>query len=87
MNAELLIIGLCCALLALGVLWLSLELRKIKAVNHVLAAQIESINKDIAGLCSAAVKVDSRISVGAEQMTDLLEKLSDYEHKETESSP
>lgn len=88
MDTDLLIIvALCFSLLGLGLLWLALEQRKLKNINQVLVDQINSITKDIAGLCSAAVNVDSRIAISAEQMADLLDKLGDYEHKESEASP
>ncbi len=88
MDIDLLVIvALCFSLLGLGCLWLALEQRKLKNINQVLAEQIDSMSKDIAGLCSAAVTVDSRIAMSAEQMADLLDKLGDYEHKESEASP
>ncbi|MCF7971097.1 MAG: DUF2802 domain-containing protein [Methylococcaceae bacterium] len=88
MNTDLLIIvALCFSLLGLGLLWLALEQRKLKKVNQVLTEQIDSMTKDIAGLCLAAVKVDSRIANSAEQLADLLDKLGDYEQKESEVSP
>jgi len=88
MDTDLLIIvTLCFSLLGLGLLWLALEQRKLKAINQILAEQIDSMSTDIAGLCSAAITVDSRIAISAEKMADLLDKLGDYEHKESEASP
>jgi len=88
MDTDLLIIvALCFSLLGLGLLWLVLEQRKLRNINQVLAEQIDGMSKDIAGLCSAAVTVDSRIAMSAEQVADLLDKLGDYEHKESEASP
>ncbi|MDF1584545.1 MAG: DUF2802 domain-containing protein [Methyloprofundus sp.] len=88
MDTDLLIIVvLCFSLLALGLLWLALEQQKLKRMNQVLAEQIDSMSKDITGLCSAAVTVDSRIAISTQQMADLLDKLGDYEHKESEASP
>ncbi len=88
MDTDLLfVIVLCFSLFGLGLLWLVLEQRKLRNINQVLAEQIDGMSKDIAGLCSAAVTVDSRIAMSAEQVADLLDKLGDYEHKGPEASP
>ena len=81
------IVSLVFALFAIGLVWLVWEQHKLKHANQALFEQLESINKDVAGLCSAAVKVDSRLSLSGEQLADLFEKLSTFERQETEVSP
>jgi len=51
-----------------------------------LSGCVERNNKDIAGLCSAAVFVDSRLSDNNSQLTGIIEKVADFEQHEQPSS-
>jgi len=86
MDADL-IISFSFVLLGLSVLWLVRALQKLKQSNQALHEQIESLNKDVAGLCSAAVKVDGYLASHAEKLADVFEKLNAYQYKEAEASP
>jgi len=74
-------------LLLLGMLWMAREVLKLKANNLRLVEQINGINNDVVGLCSAAVRVDSRIALNVKQVEGLLNKLGEYEQKEIEALP
>ncbi len=74
-------------LLGIACLWLAWQQRKLKQENLTLMAQIESINKDLAGMCSAAVKVDARITRIDARMTALSEQLTHYQAQEANASP
>lgn len=39
---------------------------------------MSSINKDLAGLCSAAVQVDSRLAESREQVNGLVDRIENY---------
>ena len=47
---------------------------------------MERNNRDIAGLCSAAVCVDSRLSDNNEQLNGIVEKVTDFEQHEQQTS-
>ena len=74
-------------LLGIACLWLAWQQRKLKQENLTLMAQIESINKDLAGLCLAAVKVDARITDAEIGITELSEQLTQYQQQEAEALP
>ncbi len=71
----------------MGVLiWLVIQNKKLKQETLKLRSFIERNNKDIAGLCSAGVSVDSRITDNNEQLLEIEEKVSDFKYKEQEPS-
>ena len=74
-------------LLGFACLWLAWQQRKLKQENQTLMAQIESINKDLAGVCLAAVKVDARITDVDTNIAELSEQLVHYQNQETEVTP
>jgi len=73
-------------LFSLVLLWLLMEQHKIKQVNERLVNQIESINQDLAILCSTAVQVDDRLSHNAEQLSKLNEVLNNIQEVDKETS-
>jgi len=73
-------------LFSLVLLWLLIEQHKIKQVNERLVDQIESINQDLAILCSTAVQVDDRLSHSAEQLSKLNEVLNNIQEVDKETS-
>jgi hypothetical protein len=64
------------------VVWLIIEHVKLKRQFRILADHVNNHNRDIAGLCSAAVTVDTRLTGADDLLKTLAEKLSDYELKE-----
>ena len=66
--------------------WLLQELRKLKRDYLVLSNDVARNNKDIAGLCSAAVSVDTRITYNNEQLKEVAEKVTDFEQYEQQAS-
>lgn len=59
--------------------WLIWSYQKLKHKYTALDDHIERNTKDIAGLCSAAVSVDSRLSKNKVQLTEIEEKVTDFE--------
>jgi chromosome segregation ATPase len=67
---------------------LSQEHKKLKQQYNLLKEQLERNNKDIAGLCSAAVSVDTQLSNSNEQLKSLVDKVIDFEEdKQQEHQP
>lgn len=60
-------------ILVAALVWVILEQEKLKQNYAQLSNNIERNNKDIAGLCSAAVSVDNRISENDEQLKAVVE--------------
>ena len=60
--------------------------KKLRQDYIVLSEHVERNNKDIAGLCSAAVCVDSRLSDNNEQLNGIVEKVTDFEQHEQQTS-
>lgn len=69
------------------VVWLIVEHLQLKRQIRMLAEQVEDHHRDIAGLCSAAVTVDSRLLGNDDLLKNLVEKLADYELKEATEQP
>jgi len=70
-----------------AVVWLFIEHKKLKQQLTVLTDEAERNNKDIAGLCSAAVSVDKRLLDNCGQLNDIVEKVSGLEQHEHEYMP
>lgn len=87
MNEVLLIaaIAISIALLCV-VVWLIGQYRRIKREITELRSRVEGNTKDIAGLCSAAVSVDSRLSENGEQLQKIAERVVDFEQYEQQTS-
>lgn len=68
-------------------LWLVRAHLKLKHDYLAVSNLIQGITHDIAGLCSAAVKVDNRIVTTDEQLNALLAKISDFQKNEPELHP
>jgi len=73
-------------LFSIAFLWLLIEQRKIKHINERLVDQIESINHDLASLCSIAVQVDDRLSHSAEQLSKLNDALNNIQEVKKEAA-
>ena len=66
--------------------WLILAYKKLRQDYINLNAYVERNNRDIAGLCSAAVSVDNRLSDNNAQLHGLVEKVADFEQHEQQPS-
>ena len=67
-------------------LWLSYEHKKLKQTCRELEEAISRNSKDIAGICSAAVSVDSRLQGNDDQLKNLVAKLTDTAKKEQQNN-
>ena len=65
--------------------WLIQAHRKLKQEVNSLRETIETLKRDVAGLCSAAVSVDTRLANSNEQLMDVVEKVIDFEKNEHQS--
>lgn len=62
-----------------GLIWLIMHYKKLKQDFLRLNESVQSNNQDIAGLCSAAVFVDKRISDNLNQLKSVVEKIDELE--------
>jgi len=86
MNEVLLIIAIVIIVSVVIVLvWLISEYKKLKQQVTILSSEIERNNKDIAGLCTAAVSVDNRLIDSHDQLTEIVNKVTDFEQNEPQS--
>ncbi|PPD24401.1 MAG: hypothetical protein CTY24_00935 [Methylobacter sp.] len=79
--------GALIVLLMAAVVWLWREVLKLKHKIDQLVEQVEASKHDIAGLCSAAVKVDSRLESTGEQVGELMIKLSEQQLADQSGHP
>jgi len=83
MDNSLLITFLIITLFLVAVIvWLVLELKKLKQDFVVLNDNVERNNKDIAGLCSAAISVDSKLTENNKQLNGIAKKVTGFEQAE-----
>ncbi len=68
-----------------GLVWLVQEQKNLRQDYKTLSDSIERNNRDIAGLCSAAVTVDTKLSDFDKQAKDLLEKIDNFEQYEQQT--
>ena len=92
MDNILLVTFLTIILVITGVLVrLMLGYKKLRQDYIILSEHVERNNKDIAGLCSAAVSVDSKLSDNNAQLNGIVEKVTDFElhelHEQQASQP
>ena len=87
MDNILFVILLTITLVIVGVLArLMRGYKKLRQDYIILNKHVERNNRDIAGLCSAAVCVDSRLSDNNEQLNGIVEKVTDFEQHEQQAS-
>jgi len=67
-------------------IWLVSRYKKLDSEYRVLSDHIERNNRDIAGLCSAAVSVDSKLIDSNNQLKEMVKKVSDFELNEQHTS-
>lgn len=83
MENILLVTLIVITIVIVGVLvWLFQELKKLKQEILTLSGNVERNNRDIAGLCSAAVSVDTQIIDNNERIKGIVEKVTDFEQHE-----
>lgn len=73
-------------ILVAALVWVVLEQIKLKQDYAQLSNNIERHNKDIAGLCSAALSVDNRISRNDEQLKAVVEQAIEVEQEGQQSN-
>ncbi|MCK5829991.1 MAG: DUF2802 domain-containing protein [Methylococcales bacterium] len=59
--------------------WVVLEQKKLRQDYEQLTHSVDRINKDIIGLCSAAISVDNRISENNEQLKTIFQKADEVD--------
>ena len=69
------------------VVWLIIQYIKLKREFMSLAEHVSNHNRDIAGLCSAAVTVDTRLAETDDLLQRLAEKVTEYERQEEAAQP
>ena len=76
-NLELVVMlnSVMLVILSIAFIFLAISYGRIKKENSHLFRQLGSINKDLSGLCSAAVNIDSRLSEESEQLNDLYRRV------------
>lgn len=82
MNEVLLIVSMLTIVIMLILGWLLVENYKLKKSLKAVRYYLEQNNKDMAGLCSAAVVVDNKILENREKLAAVLAKLADIERAE-----
>jgi Tfp pilus assembly protein PilN len=68
-----------------GLVWLVQEHKNLRKDNKILSDSIERNSRDIAGLCSAAVTVDTRLTDFDKQTKNMQEKIDNYEQYEQQA--
>jgi predicted nuclease with TOPRIM domain len=87
MDNMFLIIFIIVMISLVGVVFLlSQEHKKLRRDYNVLKDHLERNNKDIAGLCSAAVSVDTRLSNNNEQLKGIVEKVTDFDEQKQQTA-
>ncbi len=86
MNEVLLIIAIVIIVsIVIVLVWLIIEYKKLKQQITILSSEIERNNKDIAGLCTAAVSVDNRLVDSHDQLTEIVNKVTDFKQHEPQT--
>ncbi|MCF7965428.1 DUF2802 domain-containing protein [Methylobacter sp. Wu8] len=91
---ALIVEGAAIAIMLVALFWLARTLLKLKHDYHVLNDIVHGNTNDIAGLCSAALTVDSRIAtvdskiaVADEHLDDLAAKIAEVGQHDQSSHP
>jgi len=82
MNEVLLIVSMLTIVIMLVLGWLLVENYKLKKSVSAVRYYLEQSNKDMAGLCSAAVVVDNKVLENREKLAAVLDVLADIERGE-----
>ena len=68
-----------------GLVWLVQEHKRLRQDYNYLLNSVERNSQDIAGLCSAAVTVDTTLSAVDKQAKNMLEKIDNFEQYEQQA--
>ena len=81
---EVLLVTLFIIMLLIGavLVWLLIAYHRLKQAYQDLENSVERNSKDIAGLCSAAVKIDSNLQSNTTFLSEMMEKISEFEQQE-----
>lgn len=74
--------GIAIALIIGALVWLARVYLRLKRDYQVLANMVQGNTQDIAGLCSAALTVDSRVTSNDKQLSDLLTQLAERQQSD-----
>jgi type II secretory pathway component PulF len=74
--------GIAIALIIGALVWLARAYLRLKRDYQVLANTVQGNTQDIAGLCSAALTVDSRVMSNDKQLSDLLTQLAERQQND-----
>jgi len=64
--------------LLIALLLLGFSHHKLKVEHKLMMEQMASLNRDLAGLCAAAVRVDTRLAESNIQVNSLVERIDNY---------
>ena len=89
MMINFLLIFFACIICILAglLIWVVLGYRKLKQDFIRLSENVERNNRDIKGMCSAAVSVDNKIYNNREKLNEVVEKIDEFEQGEQEFNP
>jgi hypothetical protein len=75
-------------LLVVAVLiWLVYDRFKLKKELNLLTDAVNRNNRDISGLCSAAITMDTRMTEGAEQLNAAIQKINELQRVDSTAQP
>jgi len=78
LKQLIIIIGCATLFLLIALFLLGFSHRKLKLEHKLMLEQMASINRDLAGLCSAAVHVDTRLAESTTQVNSLVDRIDNY---------
>jgi uncharacterized protein with PhoU and TrkA domain len=74
-------------LVSIALFGLYFAYNKLSRKHNKLKNEIDRINRDLAGICSAAVNVDTRLSDNGELLQGLLIEMASSKQKDAEPAP
>ena len=74
-------------LVVIVLIWLVYDRFKLKKEIEALTDSVNRNNRDISGLCSAAITIDTRMTEGADQLNAALQKINDLQRTESTAQP
>lgn len=86
-NVFLGIVSVILLLIIIALVWLIRDRFKLKKELQQLTDYLNRNNRDIAGLCSAAITIDARLAASSEQIHELNQKIIDNQRTEASSQP
>ncbi len=71
----------------IAVIWLIYDRFKLKKEIDQLTEYVNRNNKDIAGLCSAAITIDTRLTDNTDQLKEFAQKVAEVQRVENTAQP